>query len=52
MTKHALIYAWIIIAVGTTVLGCAALQWQSSNAAAFMVCLGLAVFASTFKPSR
>ena len=49
MTKRALIYAWTTVAVGTTVLACAALQWQSSNAAAFMVCLGLAVFASTFK---
>lgn len=49
MTRTALIYAWTVIATGVAVLGCAALGWQSSNGAAWLVCLGLATLSATFK---
>ena len=49
MTKFALIFAWTIIAIGIAVLAIAIWRWQTSNVESWVVCLGLAVFASTFK---
>ncbi len=49
MTKNALIYAWMVIATGVAVLACAALGWQSGMDGSFLVCLGLAACAATFK---
>ncbi len=49
MPKHALAYAWAVIAVGAAVAASAALLWQSAGAAALLTCLGLAALASSFK---
>jgi hypothetical protein len=49
MPKPALIYAWTVIAIGTVVAAGAALLWQTTNAQAFWLCLGVAALASTFK---
>jgi hypothetical protein len=53
MTRSAHIYAWTVIAIGMAVLGCAALEWQSSwqsaTGAVTVACLGLAAVAATFK---
>ena len=55
MTRTALIYASIVIAMGIAVLGSAALQWQSPwqspTGPAMLTCLGLASLAATFKVS-
>ncbi len=49
MPQKALIYGWIVVAIGIgTALG-AALSWRTTNNFAFVVCLALAVLASTFK---
>ena len=48
MSRQALIYAWAIVAIGTTVLAAAVLSLKPANGGAFLVCLGLACFASTF----
>ena len=49
MARNPLIYAWTVIATGTAVAASALLLWQPQDMAAFAVCLGLAVLASTFK---
>ena len=49
MTKRALIYAWMIIVIGIAVVATAILKWQNSSGEAWVVCLGLAAFASTLK---
>ena len=49
MARNPLIYAWTVIATGTAVAASALLLWQPQDLAAFVVCLGLAVLASTFK---
>jgi hypothetical protein len=49
MPKYALTYAWCVILTGTAILICAAARWHSPDAAAFGVCLALALFASTQK---
>ena len=49
MARNPLIYAWTVIATGTVVAASALLLWQPQDLAAFVVCLGLAVLASTFK---
>ena len=49
MPKPALIYAWTVIAIGAVLAIGSALLWQTTNAQAFWLCLGLASLASTFK---
>ncbi len=49
MARNPLIYAWTVIAMGTAVAASALLLWRPQDMAAFVVCLGLAVLASTFK---
>ena len=49
MPKPALIYAWTVVAIGAIVAAASGLLWQTTNAPAFGLCLGLAVLASTFK---
>ena len=49
MTKQALIYAWTVIAIGAAVVCNAGSKWHTGNGLAFVVCLLLAVFASTRK---
>jgi hypothetical protein len=49
MARNTLIYAWSVIAAGTAVAASAVLLWQPKDIAAFAVCLGLALLASTFK---
>ncbi len=49
MAIKPLIYAWTVIAAGTAVAASALLFWQPQDIAAFVVCLGLAMLASTFK---
>lgn len=49
MNRNALIYAWTVVAVGCALMAASASLWQTSNAAAFWVCVGLTALASTFK---
>ncbi len=49
MARKPRIYAWTVIATGTAGAASALLLWQPQDLAAFVVCLGLAVLASTFK---
>ena len=49
MPKPALIYAWTVVAIGAILAAASGLLWQTTNAPAFGLCLGLAVLASTFK---
>jgi len=49
MPKKALFYAWSVVIIGVAVLACAGFGWRSSNSTAFVVCLGLAGLAATFK---
>ena len=49
MPRQALIYGWAIVAVGVATAAGAALSWSSRDAASLLVCLALAVLASTFK---
>ena len=49
MPRKPLIYCWTVIAVGTAVAASAVLPWQPKDIATFLVCLGLAALASTFK---
>jgi hypothetical protein len=49
MTKSALIYAWTIVSIGILVLFCAAFNWQTTDGGGWLVCVGLAAFASTLK---
>ena len=49
MPKKAHIYAWTIIAAGVFIAACAGISWRPDDLAATLVCLALAVLASTFK---
>jgi len=49
MVRTALIYAWTVIAIGVAIVASATLLWQPQRTAAFLLCLGLAGLASTFK---
>lgn len=49
MPKNAHIYAWTVIAVGVFIAVCAGISWRPEDPAATLVCLVLAMLASTFK---
>lgn len=49
MPQKAHIYAWTIIAVGVFIAACAGISWRPDDPAATLVCLVLAMLASTFK---
>ena len=49
MPKQAQIYSWTIIAVGVFIAACAGYSWRPDDPSATLVCLVLAMLASTFK---
>ena len=49
MSKHALIYAWIVTALGVMIAATAAMLWQPRDTPALLMSLGLALLASTLK---
>ena len=49
MTRNALIYACAVIGIGLAVLACATISWPAWPGGPFLVCLGLALLAATFK---
>ncbi len=49
MPQKVHIYAWTIIAVGVFIAACAGISWRPDDPAATLVCLVLAMLASTFK---
>ena len=48
-TRWVLIYVWAVVTAGALLLAGAALHWESVDPAAFLVCAGLAAWASTRK---
>ena len=49
MSTQAQIYAWTVIAVGVFIATCAGISWRPEDPTATLVCLVLAMLASTFK---
>ena len=49
MPRKALIYAWVVIVAGFTVMGRAAVSWQLWARGPFLTLLGLAMLAATLK---